>query len=250
MSVIEPIQSSAMTSDQVVVYTAVTAGYDVVLRPAKQTIPMRFVLFTDRGECVSGWESMPLRESFPCSVSINRYHKFMAHQIFPEFEYSIYVDGNIGLIGDLATLFEEFVASGAAIGLFLHQGRRDVEEEVSACLDLGRFDELDSQVYQAQLQHMFDQGMPRNQVLTANGVIFRWHRHPELAAAMEEWWHQFQQYTKRDQLSLPYILWNTEIPAMYWDASFRRPSPFFRRYPHRGSRLKTLQTRLRHALLS
>ncbi|MGW8369212.1 MAG: glycosyltransferase domain-containing protein, partial [Gammaproteobacteria bacterium] len=100
----------------VVVYTAVTSRYDLVLPPARQSAPLAFCLFDDTGVGVRGWHGVPFRRSFDCSVTTNRFHKFFAHELFPDAEYSIYLDGNIGIVGDLAPLIDEFIASECAIG--------------------------------------------------------------------------------------------------------------------------------------
>ncbi len=60
---------------------------------------------------------------------------------------------------------------------------------------------------------------------------------------MCSWWEQFQTFTKRDQLSLPYVLWQSSLPTKIWDWSFRTPNDFLEKYPHRSHLLRDIRLR-------
>ncbi|MAT94499.1 MAG: hypothetical protein CME59_18140 [Halioglobus sp.] len=231
----------------VVIYSAVTAGYDQVLAPARQSFPVEFLLCSDTGDRVRRWTTVPMYERFECNIATNRYHKFFPHKLFPRAQYSIYLDGNIGIIGDLSSLLAEFRNSGAAVGVFRHRDRDNIREEMTACLEQSKFDAADLERSQEQLDFYLAQGMPADTRLTDNGVIFRWHGHPGLVAAMDDWWEQFNRFTKRDQLSLPYVLWKSALPVKIWQWSFRESNHYFEKYPHSGSPMRNLRTRLRNA---
>ncbi len=232
----------------VVVYTAVTSRYDLVLPPARQSAPLVFGLFDDAGTEVRGWQRVPFRRSFDCDITTNRFHKFFAHELFPDAEYSIYLDGNIGVVGDLVPLLDEFIASKCAMGLFRHRDRSTVGEELSACLRMSKFDAADLQLYKKQIQHYRAERMPENQPLNDNGVLFRWHSHPMLATAMDQWWEQFLAFTKRDQISLPYVLWKTSLPINRWQWSVRSANSYLEKYPHRKHLMRDIRTRVKNAL--
>ena len=51
---------------------------------------------------------------------------------------------------------------------------------------------------------------------------------------MELWWRQLETYTKRDQLSLPYVLHKSRLRTKIWDWNFRDPRTRIScRYIHR-----------------
>lgn len=239
---------AAIASAELIVYTVVLDDYDLVLPPAEQTQPSRFFLFTDTVKRVKGWQTVPPASTSGSPIMANRFHKFFPHMLFPSAEYSLYVDGNIGVIGDLYPLFVEFVESGTAMGVFRHRDRQTVEQEAEACLTLEKFDAIDIELVEEQIAFYDGAGMPKEQTLSDNAVIFRWHGHPKMADAMQEWWVQFQTYTKRDQLSLPYIVWKHSLPVKIWHWSFRAPNEYLVKYPHRGSFRRSLRTRLKHFL--
>jgi len=239
-------RSEACLQPGVYVYSAVLDNYDLMLAPIKPRRAVEFLLFSDTGQKANGWIDAPCVRTFDSAVMTNRFHKFFPHTLFPNAQYSVYVDGNIGIVGDITPLLEEFIASEAALGVFRHRDRSTVAEEADACLDLGRFSDTDLQLYESQLLHMYADGMPCEQALTDNAVIFRWHQHPGLAAAMEDWWSELNIYTQRDQLSLPYIIWKQKLPHKTWDWSLRLPNPYFEKYPHKGNFLRNTRSRLRN----
>jgi hypothetical protein len=228
------------------VYSAVTSGYDLIFPPSIPSRAVEFVLFSDAGQKARGWSKAPCVRTYDSTVLTNRFHKFFPQQLFPNAQYSVYIDGNIGIVGDITPLLDEFIVSGAALGVFRHRDRMTVAQEVDACLDLDRFNQLDLEIYESQVEHMYSEGMPPEQQLTDNGVIFRWHGHAGLASAMEGWWEELNAYTRRDQLSLPYILWRHELPCKIWDWSFRLPNPYFEKYPHKGGLLRNIRSRMKN----
>ena len=87
--------------------------------------------------------------------------------------------------------------------------------------------------------------MPLDQPLTDNGIIFRWHKHPLLIIAMSSWWEQLNKFSKRDQISFPYVVWKNKIPVKIWDWSIREKNDYFEIYLHRQSLVRDLMTTIR-----
>lgn len=234
-----------MCSDTIV-YSAVTSSYDMVFKPRVLTENVQYVLFSDRPGKIKGWNVLPISNVIKGNKSLtNRWYKFFPHEVFKKAEYSVYVDGNIRITGDLAPLIQEFKESGAALGVFTHQDRTNIFQEADACVEFGKFDERDKQRVKEQLKIYTESGMPLDQPLTDNGIIFRWHQHPRLVKAMSSWWEQLQSFSKRDQISLPYIIWQTNLPVKMWSKSFREESAYFEVYRHRQTLIRDLITLIR-----
>ena len=53
--------------------------------------------------------------------------------MFSIYAVTIYLDGNIGIYGDIEELIDEFL-SDAEIGLFSHPNHNDIEDELELCL--------------------------------------------------------------------------------------------------------------------
>ena len=54
-------------------------------------------------------------------------------------------------------------------------------------------------------------GMPYNYGFTENNILYRRHHQAEVISLMDEWWNMIENYAKRDQLSLVYLLWKHHI---------------------------------------
>ena len=233
-------------TNHTIVYSAVTADYDKVFKPRFTTDNVEYILFMDHPSKITGWNVRQLDTTKSNhNVLNNRWYKFFAHEVFTDVEYSIYIDGNIRIIGDLTPLIQEFKESGAALGVFKHLDRSTISEEMNACFKYNKFDPQDELQIKSQLETYYKAGMPHEQLLSDNAVIFRWHKHPKLAESMNCWWEQLQTYSKRDQISLPYVIWKNELPVKRWAWSFRKKNEYFEPYPHRSSLFGNLITHIR-----
>lgn len=219
-----------------VLYACTDLAYDQIFSPVVGTPGIEPVLFSARKpRFVAGWRWRPLpAEVAGLSPSLaNRFCKFFPETIFPEAEVSIYVDANTLILADLRPLLDEFIASEADIGLFPHQERFDIFEEFEFCKRVNKIPPADHAKGQAQLRHYADEGLPRDHVFTENAILFRRHGNPALAAAMALWWEQLERFTKRDQLSLPYVLHKSDLKVKLWDWNYKFENPYFKRYMHR-----------------
>ena len=224
------------STPKTVVYTCTFLDYDEIYTPIEMTPGVDYVLYADRApRFVRGWRWRPLPpevEGLSRSMA-NRYCKFFPHKLFPDADVSIYVDGKTLIAGNLAPLIAEFVESGAEIGLFRHPKRSDVVEELALCKEIGKISPEDHHRGDAQIEAYFADGLPREHLLTENGILLRRHDGPGLAPAMEMWWDEMNRHTPRDQLSLPYVLYKTQLPIKLWTWDYRRNNPYFMRYPHK-----------------
>lgn len=224
-------------------YMCTTKGYDasIAKAPRFESLHER-ILFCDFDAPQNmGWT---IRSSVRIDVHrsdlINRYHKFFAHRILSGCDISIYVDGNILLYADPAELIKEFISSDAPIGFAKHPERRQITDELAACIELGKFKMGDEKRAQEQVhKYLVDERYPDNNNLFYGGVIFRNHRYKEaLDQAMEMWWREVQEYSARDQISLPYVIWKTGLKV--YDLNFNiKNNPYFFRYSHKRQLSRT-----------
>jgi TOD1/MUCI70, glycosyltransferase-like domain len=230
-----------------VLYACTDLAYDQIFSPVTRTPGVDFVLYADRRpRLVRGWQWRPLPPSAQglSPALANRYCKFFPHEILPEAELSIYVDANTLILADLRPLIAEFLASDADIGLFPHMERMNIAEELAFGRAVGRIPPEDAARGEAQLRFYRDEGLPPDHVLTENAVLFRRHDRPALAPAMQLWWEQLERFTKRDQLSLPYVLHTSDLRTFLWDWNYKKDNPYFMRYPHRKTFQKNVRTYL------
>lgn len=243
-----PADGGGPARRRVVLYTCTFEAYDYVYPPAVVDPFVDYVIFSDRPFFRAGpWQWRPIPEAAAAlsQTEQNRYCKFFAGRLFPGHACSIYVDGNIHVRGSLAGAVDAFAASGADIALFRHRTRRSVEEELAACLLLGKITPEEHRLGLVQIARYRAEGLPDDHVLTENGIIFRRHDSATLDHAMALWWSELQQSIRRDQISLPHVLRRTGVPVMLWDWHYRAPNPYFFHYAHKGPRLRNIDDFLR-----
>ena len=122
----------------------------------------------------------------------NRYAKFFPWAVLPEADCSIYLDANTLVLGDLTPLIEEFLASGADIGLFPHRERSSLAEEFEFGRRVGKIPPADVEKGLAQLRRYREDGLPPDPPFTENAIIFRRHGKPGLGEAMDLWWSELR----------------------------------------------------------
>lgn len=220
-------------SSRIAIYTCVTAHYDVVLPPLARTPGADYLLFTDDpGLRVRGWENRPLAPAaagLPPNLQ-NRYHKLLPHKVLPpDYDVSIYLDANLRVRRDLTPLLAEM--AGFDIGLFPHELRNRVADEVEACIAHGKI--RDATVIRAEYDSYRAAGFPdAEDCLSENAILFRRHGAVEVIAAMEMWWDLVASHSGRDQISLPFVLWKTGLKAHRFGFNYRKRNPWFHRYGH------------------
>lgn len=196
-----------------IVYTCITNTYDQ-LWDVSHIENVRFVCFTNtKVNQQNGWEIQPLSspQRLTSGHDINRFHKFFPHHLFPDYRYSIYLDGNISYKGDFHKLVSAFKSSSCGLGAFVHPDGRNLSEEFEACSKFGKFDLFDEEKKQLQLDHYQAEGFNILKPITANYFIIRDHSDPKLHDAMSLWWSHLFEFTKRDQTSSSFVIWKTGL---------------------------------------
>ena len=92
---------------RILVYTCVFGGYDRVYPPVHRDPAIDYVLVTDDpAMSVAGWRTLAVdRERFGSEKAPNRHFKMLAHRNgLAGYDVSVYVDGNIRVIGRTAEL--------------------------------------------------------------------------------------------------------------------------------------------------
>jgi hypothetical protein len=190
-----------------VVYTAVFGDYDHISKVNKNWM-CDFVCFTDKPEIVSeGWQIIQVELDGATPAEASRRFKMLPHRYFHGYSRSLYLDGNVSLVHDPTRLFEIYL-SDSLIAIPKHQDRNCIYDEAKFLMREGNFSasELHSQMAKYERN-----GFPPNWGLTENNVILRRHMSPILIALMEQWWNEYLSGVRRDQISLPFLLWKNGI---------------------------------------
>ena len=216
------------------VYTCLVGDYDWLLPPVVKDGQTDYVVFTDNPSLnVEGWRVVSFDvDQFSSPLLASRYYKMLGHHLLPEKHYqaSVYVDANIRLLGRLSSLIEGLLASEAALCVFRHPLRETVIEEIHTTTTVGKAPGEASWLEYKRMQEVgFDQQVP----LIEATIMIKNHCHHTMHQAMECWWEWFKKYSTRDQHSLPYAIWQTDLDVIFHNFSFREPNPYFAIYRHK-----------------
>jgi GT2 family glycosyltransferase len=189
---------------KIVFYTAIFGEYDKLLLPDQIDPDIDYVCFTDRPRNNYGiWQMRSAPFYHPDPTRIARYVKTHPHELFPDHEVAVWLDANIILKGDVHQYIEMVKLQGAHLGFVPHPHRDCFYEEAEACKRLGK-DAVE--VIDRQVTHYLKHGLPPNQPLFETGFMVAHLGSPETSEALNLWWQQIEQFSRRDQLGLAWVV--------------------------------------------
>ena len=219
---------------RLVVYTAMFGDYDDLFVPRpEQAERCDFVIFTDQPDVPPPWQRRPVSYATRNRFKRNRFYKLLPHRLFPDYRWSLYVDGNVDLRIDPVEFLDRYERDGPDFLVFRHPRRASILEELAACIDL-RKDSAELMV--RQVAGYFEDGFRHAFALSENNIMLRRHNDPALVALSEAWWAEVQSKSHRDQLSLSYVVEKTAyrgIALFDGGRSIARHYPGVRLRPHR-----------------
>jgi len=198
---------------KVVLYTAITGNCDKLVTHTYASKDFDYVFFYDDPPLKTDkdlWELRP-QNAFqdPNPNRQAKYYKLMPHLLFPDHDYSVWVDGNWDIKGPhLENAVKAFISSDIQISPVPHYERNCIYEEAETCLAQNKDD---PKKIKRWLKHIKQNKYPANNGLFQMGIMIRRHNDPEVIELMEMWWNYIQQFSQRDQLSFCFSLWQTNV---------------------------------------
>lgn len=194
-------------NDRIAVYTCNIGGYDKYREPSIISKHCDYYYVSDiEPPAHSVYKWINPADIVPASVSspsmINRYVKIFPDLLFPDYEYSIYLDANVQIVNEIDKYVKRIERSG--IAAFKHHTRKSIYQEGAVC---GLFGLVDKETVCNQMYDYYKQGMPYEFGMFEMNVIVRKHMSPICKQLMKQWWQELETRCKRDQLSFTYILW-------------------------------------------
>lgn len=223
---------------KIAVYTCVIGDYDTIPRERPNIAGVDFFVFSD-GDLTGRTDWTPVRFSMPdySPTLQNRFVKMHPGLMLPEYQFFIYVDGNVQVVGDVSALVAQIANEpDFVVGMYEHPFRNCIYSEGAACIKHSR-DWFWRVVL--QLRRYATANYPTCNGLYEAGVIVS-RRSDKSDAFFRAWWRAYLVGSARDQLSLPYTAWKLELQISNLGPSdFRYLHRFFRLVPHKSDQRKT-----------
>jgi hypothetical protein len=212
-----------------VVYTAITGDYDELLTPFYVNNDWDYICFTDNNDLKSDfWQIRKMKDLNLDNIKKARNYKILPHVYLPEYQYSLWVDGNFRIVGDINEYITKFSNDHAMICI-LHPGRICIYDEAEACIKQKKDAE---KIIRNQMKEYRSKEFPEDQGLIASGVLFRKHNNQDVKDLMNAWWYELELHSRRDQLSFDYVCWKNGFEYAKCDLNYWK-NEYFERIDHK-----------------
>jgi hypothetical protein len=215
--------------NNIVVYTAIIGGYDTLNEPLVKPNGVDFVCFTDRDMESDIWEIRKVIPLYTDNTRTARKYKVLPHRWFPNYDISIWLDGNKTIVGDVLKYIEYL--GDSELALFDHMQcfdkRNCVYDEANAILNFGKINSKKTPergiknwkdnplIIVEQMKKYTSEGYPKDNGLAFTCGLIRKHNSKSTRNLMETWWTEIKYGSKRDQLSFNYAVWKSNFNFVY-----------------------------------
>tara|TARA_R110000737_G_scaffold170264_1_gene196182 strand:+ start:120 stop:842 length:723 start_codon:yes stop_codon:yes gene_type:complete len=238
---------------QVVVYTAIFGNYDSLIEPVYTPSNVDFICFTDNQDLKSDvWQIIYQPTIYSTANRNAKKFKVLPHRYFTKYEYSIWVDGNMLVQGDVNNIIKT-VLSNSNVAFFSHannvlDSRKCAYDEANYILDIGQQNyqrnpsrgilawKDNPETIVAQMNKYKMLGFPTNHELITGMVIARKHNEVDSIKVMEDWWSEIKYHSKRDQLSFNFCAWKNNLNLNYIPGDSRENIYFKNLGSHKGKK--------------
>lgn len=198
---------------KVAIYTCIINDYDEIHEPEVVESNCDYFLISDKKPSkLKIFQWIDARKVIPVYITdpaaMNRYCKMYGDAVFPDYEYSIYIDGKIKLVNNISHYIEQAGESGLAI--HRHGFIDCIYTEGIRMVGCGT---CSYEGVKKQMQRYILEGMPRHFGQYECAVIARIHNNDIGKKIMKEWFEEYMEGEKRDQFTLSYILWKNGLDA-------------------------------------
>jgi len=218
------IKTMKNKKNKIAVYTAIFGDYDKLIAPEEKIEGCDFYCFTDNKNLKSDFfKIINVEGEFSDPTRNARKIKTLSHKYLPEYEYTLWIDANIVFINfDIKELFKKFLKNND-IAIHSHQVRSCVYDEFVTCSSL---EVDDAYLMASQIVRYTKEGYPKNNGLAETTVVFR--RNTELVKKInEDWWNEIKNGSRRDQLSIDYVIWKNSTEYFRINDSVRNGKYFY-----------------------
>jgi hypothetical protein len=225
--------------NKIVVYTCISGSYDLLKDVVKKESDIDYICFTNQDIKSETWEIRKIPKYLESleQTKIARCIKILPHLFLPEYEISIWVDGNIQVLGNINKFISENLTG--YLSMCKHPDRICTYQEAEAVINLKKDND---DIVNKQVEEYREIGFPENNGMVQSNVIIRRHNDKNYIDIAKVWWNEVRKKSKRDQLSFNYSIWNKNIEVNIMKPSIIS-SEYFQIWTHtdRGNKIAYLR---------
>lgn len=213
-----------------VVYTCITGNYDN-LKNINIEEGWDYVCFTDTNIESDVWDIRPIPSMINnlSRVKQQRFIKMNPHKVLPEYEESIWIDGNLLLTGSLTDLYNDVIDDSHSVYFKKHLDRICIFQELDACI---KYKKENADVINRLRKYYTDCGFPKGYGLYETNIIIRKHNDPDCIRLMDAWTIEMLKGSHRDQLSLNFCIWQLGLKDKIKEIDYQKVNDVIKITPH------------------
>lgn len=191
---------------------------DNTVEHTPQTVPYDYHLFTS--------ENFPLRDRVMLPRLQAKIPKFFGWQLRPNYDYYLWLDGNISLNNPSTIKYLQDQIQDHDIVVLRHPDRPNIRQEVrytrkgvnqQSRYVVSRY----TNEWLKEIYEVIENDKDYIDDLLVIGGIFMYRNTPKVQAMMKEWWYYNSRYIVQDQISFPYVLKKNSLKVKVLDHSFK-----------------------------
>lgn len=201
---------------KIVIYTALTGGYDKLIQPSVIDKDFTYICFSNdiKEKQVGVWEI----RNFPIVINnaqqLSRYPKMHPYDLLADYDYSLYIDANVKINDKyIYTRIRELIEQNTVLAGMCHLEVDCAYEEGLRVLTSKR--ERNWKAVFNLMLYMRKNRFPYHWGMYEANCIFRDNHNKIIKSQCDLWWTLFLKYAHRDQLSYSYTLWRFKLPFVY-----------------------------------
>ena len=216
---------------RVAVFGAISEKYDDLKDPEFEHDSVDYFMFTDQAVPeYSKWRKKEFEFISYDPTRTARFVKTHPHLYFGEYDWAIWIDSNLQINCDPRLLIST-LDENTQIATWSHPLRSCAYDEASACISRGKDDE---ETINSLIAFLKAANFPHRAGLLETSVFVSRMGDPKVANFLNDWWALIDKFSRRDQLSLPYLLreHGLEVSRLAEPGVCMRTDPRFVYYRH------------------
>lgn len=190
----------------IVVYTSIIGKYDELREPLWFSKDYKFVCFTDQPLKSKIWQIV----NIPTQDDKTRLARKIKIESKFDAELSIWIDGNLRVIGNLDKFIRRYKLTNFDFSLLTHPDRSTLAEEATAIV---KFNKDAKVIVDHQVTRYKTEGYGCNE-LACTSIIVKKNK-PIVNKQAEVWLNEVMTKSKRDQMSFNYACWKVGLRPHY-----------------------------------
>lgn len=198
---------------KIALYTVITGGYDDIVEPSDNIKDwfddIDLVLFTDTPEKFKSknWDIREIPTHVENERKTSRWPKANSHLVFPDHDYTIYIDGNMYLRTPPTKIVQKFLRDDD-FACHKNPYRDCAYEEAKEIRDVLKYEK--KEVIDEEVEFLRSENYPEKNGLAACHFLIRRHT-PEIKELNNMWWSMIDKFSYRDQISFNYCCWKLGV---------------------------------------